>query len=101
MTALFFGQREDARAQGGAVQVDPIKPTLEAPETKRLKLKSDGPPSNFAFKFNLRRYTKEVFAERRRRWETAMQRQSREPVSRGMATILQAGAHTRPLFGST
>jgi len=29
---------------------------LEAPGTKRLKRKGDEPPSNFAFKFNLRRY---------------------------------------------
>jgi lipoate-protein ligase A len=41
------------------VQVDPIKPTLKAPGTKRLKLKYDDPLSNFAFKFNLRRYTME------------------------------------------
>jgi hypothetical protein len=40
---------------GGAVQVDPIRPTLKAPETKRLNLSYDGPLSNFAFKFNLRR----------------------------------------------
>jgi hypothetical protein len=39
------------------VQVDPIKPTLNAPETKRLKLDYDEPLSNFAFKCNLRRYT--------------------------------------------
>ena len=39
-----------------AVQVDPIRPTLKAPGTKRLKLKYDEPVSNFAFKFNLRRY---------------------------------------------
>ena len=36
------------------------------------------------------RATRDVFAERRRRWEAAMARQSREPVSRGMATILKA-----------
>ena len=40
------------------MQVDPIKPTLKAPGTKRLKLKNDVPLSNFAFKFNLRRYNK-------------------------------------------
>jgi len=38
------------------VQVDPIKPTLKAPEPKRLKLECDGLLSNFGFKFNLRRY---------------------------------------------
>ena len=42
--------------RGRAVQVDPIKPTLKAPGTKRLKLKCDEPLSNFAFNFNLRRY---------------------------------------------
>jgi len=46
------------RAQGRAVQVDPIKPALKAPGTERLKLKYDVPLSSFAFKFNLRRYTK-------------------------------------------
>jgi len=40
------------------VQADPIRPTLKLSGTKRLKLKFDGPPSNFAFKFNLRRYIK-------------------------------------------
>ena len=44
-------------AHGRVVQVDPIKPTLKATGTKRLKLKYDEPPSNFAFKFNLRRYS--------------------------------------------
>ena len=45
-------------ARGGrAVQVDPIKPTLTAPGSKRLKLKFDEPLSNFAFKFNMRCYT--------------------------------------------
>jgi len=38
------------------VQVDPIKPTLKAPGTERLKLKCDEPLLNFAFNFNLRRY---------------------------------------------
>jgi len=45
-----------ASAGGRAVQVDPIKPTLKAPGTQRLNLKCDGPLSNVAFKFNLRRY---------------------------------------------
>jgi len=38
------------------VQVDPIKPTLIAPGSKRLKLDDDKLLSNFAFNFNLRRY---------------------------------------------
>jgi hypothetical protein len=37
------------------VQVDPMKPMLEALGTDRLKLQYDEPPLNFAFKFNLRR----------------------------------------------
>jgi len=53
----------DAAVQPGrAAQVDPVKPILKAPKTKRLKLKSDEPPSNFAFKFNLRRYNREQVA---------------------------------------
>ena len=47
--------------QGEAVQVDPINPTLKAPGTKRFKLKSDELLSNFAFKLELRRYSK-IFA---------------------------------------
>jgi len=38
------------------VQVDPIKTTLKAPGTKRLKLNCAEPLSNIAFSFNLRRY---------------------------------------------
>ena len=38
------------------MQVDPIKPTLKAPGTKRLELKYDELLSSFAFNFNLRRY---------------------------------------------
>ena len=47
-----------ARAgRGRAVHVDPIKPTLKAPGSERLKLRHDKLPSNLAFNFNLRRYT--------------------------------------------
>jgi hypothetical protein len=35
-----------------------MKPKLKAPRSKRLKLKYDDLLSNFAFKFNLRRYNK-------------------------------------------
>jgi len=45
------------------VQVDPIKPKLKPPGTKRLKLKCDMLPSSSAFKFNLRRYSTEAFSE--------------------------------------
>jgi len=50
-------RRRGAR-QGRPVQVDPVKPTLKGPRTKRLKLRFYGPVSNFAFKFKLRRYIK-------------------------------------------
>ena len=38
------------------MQLDPIKPTLKAPGSKRLKLQYDELLSRFAFKFKLRRY---------------------------------------------
>ena len=46
--------------RGRAVQVDPIQPALKPPGIKRLKLKYDKLLSillQFAFKFNLHRYT--------------------------------------------
>ena len=46
------------------MQVDPIKPTLKPPGTKRLKLQYDGPLSNSAFTFSLRRYTEVTDAAR-------------------------------------
>jgi hypothetical protein len=42
------------------VQVDPIKPKLKMPRSKRLKLNCDVLLSTSAFKFNLRRFTKEA-----------------------------------------
>ena len=39
------------------MQVDPIKPTSEAPRRKRLKVKCHKLLSISAFNFNLRRYT--------------------------------------------
>jgi hypothetical protein len=39
------------------VQVDPIKPTLEAPGIERLKLEHEELLSTFAFRFNSRRCT--------------------------------------------
>ena len=38
------------------MQVDPVKPTLKPPGTKRLKLNCDVLLSTSAFKLNLRRY---------------------------------------------
>ena len=50
---------DDHAERGRTVQVDPIKPTLNPPRTKRLKVKHDKLLSicfNFALKINLRRY---------------------------------------------
>jgi len=69
-------------APGEAVQVDPIKPVLKAPGTKRLILQSDEPLSNFAFKFNLRRYTPDVLGVTRKYYP-------------------EAGSYTPPLLSST
>ena len=43
------------------MQVDPIKPVLNAPETKRLKLRYDNLLSSLAFSVYLRRYSVEMF----------------------------------------
>jgi len=51
------------RHRGWVVQIDPIKPILKAPGTKRFKLRYDGPLSNFAFKFHLRHYIVDHVAE--------------------------------------
>jgi hypothetical protein len=73
-----------------------MKPKLKAPGTKRLKLRYDIPLSNCAFKFNLRHY----------RMALTM---GGAPVCLGggreccdaKRSALEAGAYTRPLFGST
>jgi len=55
---------DNPEQHGEAVQVDPIKPTLTAPGSKRLKLKYDEPLSNIAVKFNVRRYSTAVSTPR-------------------------------------
>jgi hypothetical protein len=42
---------------GSAVQVDPMKPSLTAPGSERLKVKCDDLLSSSGFEFNLRRYS--------------------------------------------
>jgi len=54
---LDFDFETTSQELGRAVQVDPVKPTSKPPGTKRLKLKHDEVLSNFAFNFNLRRYS--------------------------------------------
>jgi hypothetical protein len=48
---------QNATLRGWAVLVGHFKPTLKTPETMRLKLKCDESLPEFAFKFNLRRYS--------------------------------------------
>ena len=44
------------RVLGGAVQFEPVQPTLEAPKSELLGPENETVLSNYAFKFNLRRY---------------------------------------------
>ena len=44
-------------APGRAVHLDPMKPTLTAPGSRRSNLEHENLLSNFAFNFNLRRYS--------------------------------------------
>jgi hypothetical protein len=53
VVARWSGQPTGCRCR--AVQIEPIIITLKAPGPQRLKLEFDGPLSNFAFNFNLRR----------------------------------------------
>ena len=58
MSAVLFGHALSINfCIGEAVQVDPMKPTLKAPTSKRLKLVHEKVLSDCAFKFNLCRYT--------------------------------------------
>jgi hypothetical protein len=85
---------------GRAVQVDPIKPTLKAPGTKRLKLNFDTLISNVLFKFYLRCYnTEEGAAVAHDNYLNG----GVDPVNRreGTSSEFKAGAYTRQLFGST
>ena len=78
------------------MQLDPVKPTLKAPGTKRLKLKSDEPLSSFAFEFKLRRYSK-VYGQL---WSLIVDAKTRRRRPDG-SILTEAGAYTRSLFGST
>jgi hypothetical protein len=75
------------------VQVDPIKPTLKAPGYECLNIKWHDMLSSFAFILNLRRYT----------WVISVG--ALDMVNFGARDTVpakfEAGAYTRPLFGST
>jgi hypothetical protein len=84
------------------VQVDPIKPKLKPPGTKRLKRKCDIVLSTLAFKINLGRYNKgcclvDQCAAPRKQPTT----NNRLPLTCPEHAGLLAGAYTRPLFSST
>jgi hypothetical protein len=84
--------RGEGGHQGKAVQVDPIKPTLKAHATKRLKLEYGELLSSSAFNCNLRRYTKKLKTK------------TKDKVTAKMGKIdidYQAGAYTRSLLSST
>jgi len=73
------------------VQVDPIKPTFKAPGTKRLKLKYDESVSNFAFKFNLRRYNQER--------ERLREKRKRKVGGQGLTFVHFSAQHKRLCVG--
>jgi len=93
---------------GEAVQVDLIKLSLKPPGTEHLKLKGDDPLSNFAFKFNLRRYTSgkyrvELARKHKLQAEASARRHRAEVVdlARRARAAVEAGAYTRSLLSST
>ena len=78
------------------MQLDPIKPKLNPPRTKRLKVNYDAPLPIFAFNFNLRRYMKAGTTP----GYLASFQKANETLDR-IQKNLEAGAYTRPHFGST
>jgi hypothetical protein len=111
------------------VQVDPIKPTLKASKSKFLKLEHEKVLSDYAFNFNLRRYSmRESFAAGAAQEEAALEQvtqRAAEEVAKHAGGLehdslgpnqreelllaqlnecrmqLEAGAYTCPLFCST
>jgi hypothetical protein len=73
------------------VQIDPIKSALKPPGTKRLNLEYDEPPSNFAFKFNLRRYILDHDMTR----FTNIEAQVYYPEDDGVVQVEHFGIHCR------
>ena len=82
------------------MQVDPIRPKLKVPGTKRLKLKYDNLLSSFAFNFNLRRYILVVDIACGESCP-GQERPALFVAAVALVCCLPAGAYTRPLFGST
>jgi hypothetical protein len=85
------------------VQVDPIKPKLKPPGSKRLKQNGDVLLSTSAFKFNLRRHTVVVvntnyWAQKFGDTDTEEFYTGYQRDLTGLVTMIQAEAYTRPLF---
>ena len=82
------------------MQIDPLKPTLKAPDSNRLKLEHEKTLSNFTFTFNLRRFSLVAKAlERAARVTDTLDGAERERSDAVERT--RAGAYTRPLSSST
>jgi len=92
----------------GRCRLTPIKPKLKAPGIKLLKLKYDKPLSDFAFKFNLRRYIMaragDAYMERmksKKAEETGARRERERRRHKLLVDQSKAGSYTRPLLSST
>ena len=91
------------------MQVDPIKPKLKPPGTKRLKPNCDTLLSTTACKLNLRRYTEEYVRFLTNILETVEKKYAGFELPPDLAAQfraewgarVEAGAYTRPLLGST
>jgi len=72
-----------------------MKPTLKAPGSERLKLEHEKLHSNFAFNFNLRRYSEDDAL-------CGVKDRIGKMLARGLhPDTPEAGAYTRPLISST
>ena len=80
------------------MQVDPTKLTLKLPRSKRLKLSCVVPLSNFAFKFNWRRYLQGKNVVVGVLDNVFVAPDEEEAANPG--DNFWAGAYTRPLFSS-
>jgi hypothetical protein len=72
-----------------------MKSKSKAPGTERLKLDYDNPLSNFAFSFNLRRYTVDSFYEYLLKSYILFGDQEQRAI---FDSAYLAGAYNRPLF---
>ena len=89
------------------MQVDPIKPKLKPPGTKRLKLNCNVLLSSFAFEFNLRRFNKanEYFSNAAKqnhlaRGSTHFSRVPQMAVANAL-TNRRSNRHMVPLYGKS